>query len=629
MNRCQIQNSHAKDAIVMENEEEANSLWKIIVSSVLFVVALLGSNVGLQWFNNQTLLLVWYGLTFLIIGLDVMREAWEYAFKRDYFSEYMLMTIACIGAFAIGKYPEAVAVMLLYRIGEALQDRSVARTRRNIQQLLAFKPTSATVIEDGKEVSKSPADVSVGDEIEVKAGERVPLDGVLLTNATALNTAALTGESLPRIIETGQEVMAGMIAVDGVLRLKVTRPDSQSMVSRILKMVEEASERKAPTELFIRRFAHIYTPIVIILAVFTVLFPYLFSLLKPDYVYIFSEWFRRSLIFLVISCPCALVISVPLGYFAGIGLASKRGILFKGSNFLDAITEIDLVMFDKTGTLTTGEFAVQSVEGLDEETIKTVASIEKSSNHPLAKAISRYCPTDTILPAKEIAGYGLQTDEWLIGNLKLLENEHVFFSDALKNIPETVVAVAKYGRYVGHFTLADTLKDDAKQAISSLPVRAEILSGDRQELVSKVASQLGVRHAYGDLLPEGKLEYIEKAQKRGLRVAFVGDGINDAPVLAKSNVGIAMGGLGSDMAIETADVIIQTDQPSKVTEAIAIGRHTRRIVNQNISLALGVKGLVMLLGVMGWANLWMAVFADSGIALLAVLNSARIFLYRK
>ena len=608
------------------HEEEQMAWWKIILSGVMLVVGIAAPYIGLTILDDQWISLAWYVVAFAFVGLPVMKEAWEWAAKGDVFSEFMLMTIACIGAFAIGEYPEAVAVMLLYCIGEALQDRAVDRARDNIRALVAFRPTLARVVVDDTTVEKQPAEVAVGDVIEVKAGERVPLDGTLLSDSASLNTAALTGESMPRTMEKDEEVMAGMIAVDQVLRLKVTRPESQSAISRILKMVEDAAERKAPTELFIRRFARIYTPIVVMLAALTILLPYLYSLFDANFTYVFNDWFRRALVFLVISCPCALVISVPLGYFAGIGSASKRGILFKGSNYLDAITEVDLVMFDKTGTLTTGEFAVQSVEGLDEEALKTVSAIEKSSNHPIAKAIVRYRPTDEKIDAKDIAGHGLQTDEWLVGNLKLLERENVFFPDALRNIPETVVCVAHLGRYVGHIILADKVKDDAKQAVESLPVRVEMLSGDRQELVSKVASSLGIRKAYGDLLPEGKVKHIEQAKYMGQRVAFVGDGINDAPVLALSDVGIAMGGLGSDMAIETADIIIQTDQPSKVADAIRIGKYTRRIVNQNIWLALIIKALVMLLGLLGLANLWMAVFADSGVALLAVLNSSRIFL---
>ena len=599
--------------------------WNVILSGGMLVIGLLFPYLGLDFVEKPQFLLAWYLLAFAFVGLPVMKEAWETALKGDVFSEFMLMTIACIGAFAIGEYPEGVAVMLLYCIGEALQDRAVDRARDNIQELIAFRPTVAKVVVQGKIMEKSPEEVQVGDILEVKAGDRVPLDGKLVSASAAFNTAALTGESLPRTFETGGEVLAGMIAVDAVSHLEVVRPASESAVSRILNMVESAAERKAPTELFIRRFARIYTPIVIGLALLTVVCPYLYGIFDSQYSYVFTDWFRRALVFLVISCPCALVISVPLSYFAGIGLASKHGILFKGSNYLDAITEVDVVAFDKTGTLTTGEFAVQSVVGLDQEALQTVAAMEKSSNHPIAQAILKYCPTEENISSQDMAGYGLKNDEWLVGNLKLLDREQVSYADALRSIPETVVAVARKGKYIGHIILADTIKEDAKKAISDLPVRAEMLSGDRQELVTKVAADLGISHAYGDLLPDGKVLHLQNVKNAGERVAFVGDGINDAPVLALCDVGIAMGGLGSDMAIETADVIIQTDQPSKVACAMRIGRYTRRIVNQNIALALGVKAVVMLLGLLGFANLWMAVFADSGVALLAVLNAARIF----
>lgn len=608
-----------------EHTEEQMPWWNVILSGGMLVIGLLFPYLGLDFVEKPQFLLAWYLLAFAFVGLPVMKEAWETALKGDIFSEFMLMTIACIGAFAIGEYPEGVAVMLLYCIGEALQDRAVDRARDNIQELIAFRPTVAKVVVQGKIIEKSPDEVQVGDILEVKAGDRVPLDGKLVSASAAFNTAALTGESLPRTFETGGEVLAGMIAVDAVSHLEVVRPASESAVSRILNMVESAAERKAPTELFIRRFARIYTPIVIGLALLTVVCPYLYSIFDSQYSYVFTDWFRRALVFLVISCPCALVISVPLSYFAGIGLASKHGILFKGSNYLDAITEVDVVAFDKTGTLTTGEFAVQSVVGLNQEALQTVAAMEKSSNHPIAQAILKYCPTEENISSQDIAGYGLKNDEWLVGNLKLLDREQVSYADALRSIPETVVAVARKGKYVGHIILADTIKEDAKKAISDLPVRAEMLSGDRQELVTKVAADLGISHAYGDLLPDGKVLHLQNVKKAGERVAFVGDGINDAPVLALSDVGIAMGGLGSDMAIETADVIIQTDQPSKVACAMRIGRYTRRIVHQNIALALGVKAVVMLLGLLGFANLWMAVFADSGVALLAVLNAARIF----
>lgn len=606
----------------------------------MLLAGIIMSAAGVEWFASQTVRLVWYVVAFLPVGLGVMKEAWEQAAKGDVFSEFMLMSVASIGAFVIGEYPEAVAVMLFYCIGETLQDMAVDRARDNIKSLMEFRPDHASVVSGQSVVVKAPADVRPGDIIEVKPGERVPLDGELIGSAAAFNTAALTGESVPRTIEQGGEVLAGMISSDSVVRLRVLRPESQSAVSRILSMVEEASERKAPAELFIRKFARIYTPVVIALAVLTVVVPWLWSLADAGFAYDFDTWFYRALIFLVISCPCALVISVPLSYFGGIGAASKHGILFKGGNYLDAITHIDTVVFDKTGTLTTGEFTVVRVDGEDRDgLIDTVAAIERGSNHPIAKAIVAAAKNAnlTATDVKDVPGYGLTAvvdgHSWAVGTLKLLEREGVAYPAELASVPETIVACAKDGRYEGCLFLADTLKEDACRAVSQLRQngvgRVEILSGDKQALVDRVAGELKVDKGYGDLLPEGKVSHIEEARRGGRNVAFVGDGINDAPVLALSDVGIAMGALGADMAIETADVVIQTDQPSKVAAAIRIGRRTRRIVAQNITFAIGVKVLVMALGLVGIANLWGAVFADVGVALLAVLNSTRIFFHNK
>lgn len=606
----------------------------------MLLAGIIMSAVEVEWFASQTVRLVWYVVAFLPVGLGVMKEAWEQAAKGDVFSEFMLMSVASIGAFVIGEYPEAVAVMLFYCIGETLQDMAVDRARDNIKSLMEFRPDHASVVSGQSVVVKAPADVRPGDIIEVKPGERVPLDGELIGSAAAFNTAALTGESVPRTIEQGGEVLAGMISSDSVVRLRVLRPESQSAVSRILSMVEEASERKAPAELFIRKFARIYTPVVIALAVLTVVVPWLWSLADAGFAYDFDTWFYRALIFLVISCPCALVISVPLSYFGGIGAASKHGILFKGGNYLDAITHIDTVVFDKTGTLTTGEFTVVRVDGEDRDgLIDTVAAIERGSNHPIAKAIVAAAKNAnlTATDVKDVPGYGLTAvvdgHSWAVGTLKLLEREGVAYPAELASVPETIVACAKDGRYEGCLFLADTLKDDACLSVSQLRQngvgRVEILSGDKQALVDRVAGELKVDKGYGDLLPEGKVSHIEEARRGGRNVAFVGDGINDAPVLALSDVGIAMGALGADMAIETADVVIQTDQPSKVAAAIRIGRRTRRIVAQNITFAIGVKVLVMALGLAGIANLWGAVFADVGVALLAVLNSTRIFFHNK
>lgn len=619
--------------------EERNFL-KPAVSLAMLLAGIIMSAAGVEWFASQTVKLVWYVVAFLPVGLGVMKEAWEQAAKGDVFSEFMLMSVASIGAFVIGEYPEAVAVMLFYCIGETLQDMAVDRARDNIKSLMEFRPDHASVVSGQSVVVKAPADVRPGDIIEVKPGERVPLDGELIGSAAAFNTAALTGESVPRTIEQGGEVLAGMISSDSVVRLRVLRPESQSAVSRILSMVEEASERKAPAELFIRKFARIYTPVVIALAVLTVVVPWLWSLADAGFAYDFDTWFYRALIFLVISCPCALVISVPLSYFGGIGAASKHGILFKGGNYLDAITHIDTVVFDKTGTLTTGEFSVVRVDGEDRDgLIDIVAAIERGSNHPIAKAIVAAAKNAnlTATDVKDVPGYGLTAvvdgHSWAVGTLKLLEREGVAYPAELASVHETIVACAEDGRYEGCLFLADTLKDDACRAVSQLRQngvgRVEILSGDKQALVDRVAGELKVDKGYGDLLPEGKVSHINEARRGGRKVAFVGDGINDAPVLALSDVGIAMGALGADMAIETADVVIQTDQPSKVAAAIRIGRLTRRIVAQNITFAIGVKVLVMALGLAGMANLWGAVFADVGVALLAVLNSTRIFFHNK
>ncbi len=615
-------------------EEEEMSWWKPALSLALLLAGIIMSAMGVQWFQNRWVQFAWYAVAWLPTGLGVLREAIEEAREGEIFSEFLLMSVASIGAFAIGEYPEAVAVMALYCIGEALQDRAVSRARGNIQSLIAFRPDHAVVVRDGKHETINPADVKVGDIVEVKPGERVPVDGNLMGEAAAFDTAALTGESMPRVIEGGDEVLAGMIASDSVVRLKVLRPASESAVSRILHMVEEATERKAPAELFIRRFAKVYTPIVVALAVLVVVLPWLYSLAVPSSPYDFSEWLHRALIFLVISCPCALVISIPLSYFAGIGAASRRGILFKGSNYLDAMAHVDTVVFDKTGTLTTGRFSVTQVEGLNNEQLATVAAIEQESTHPIAAAIIEHCPPAqvSVNDLKNIAGYGLSatldSKTWLVGTTRLLEHEGVLYPTGLKDVAGTIVAVAVDGKYAGHILLSDKPKEDAARAIAHLNregIETVMLSGDKQALADQVASQLGIISAHGDLLPQDKVEHIERLMAGGERqVAFVGDGINDAPVLAMSDVGIAMGALGSDMAIETADVVIQTDQPSRVADAVTLGRRTRRIVMQNIAFAITVKVLVMILGVLGIANMWQAVFADVGVALLCVLNSLRL-----
>jgi len=623
-----------------EGDEEGWHQWiRPVISFVMLAAGICLTYAGCEWFGGYVRLL-WYLVAYLIVGVNVMKEAVESVSQGDVFNEFMLMSIASIGAFAIGEYPEAVAVMLFYCIGENLQDRAVASARKNIKSLVEFKPESARLInDDGLAVMTAVADVKVGDTIEVHPGERVPLDGVLLNGASSFDTAALTGESVPRTISEGDNVLAGMISTDSVVKLKVSRLASESAVSRILNMVEEATERKAPAELFIHKFARIYTPVVCGLALLVVAVPYLLSLAGIcDYE--FKKWFERALTFLVISCPCALVISIPLSYFAGIGAASKRGILFKGSNFIDSIARLSTVVFDKTGTLTTGKFRVAAIDGLDAGDLSAVASIEQSSSHPIAKALLEHCSSAGIgvdadvANMKDIAGYGLSGEiggkRYLVGNARLLAKEGISYPDGLNNVEDTIVAVAKDGKYIGHILFSDTIKDDAAKAVEQLKekgIGSVILSGDKQALVDKVAKSLGVDEGHGDLLPQDKANHVEslkeKAKGSGCYVAFVGDGINDAPVIALSDVGIAMGAMGSDMAIETADVVIQTDQPSRVAEAIDIARNTNKVVKENIIFAIACKVAIMILGVFGLANMWAAVFADVGVALICILNSLR------
>ncbi|WP_289121012.1 heavy metal translocating P-type ATPase [uncultured Bacteroides sp.] len=616
--------------------------WKAGLSFILLISGIIMNALDFAFFHKEYVALAWYIVAYLPVGLPVLKEAWEGMKEKDYFSEFTLMVVATIGAFYIGEYPEGVAVMLFYTIGELFQGKAVDKAKRNIGALLDARPEKALVLRDNSLITESPKNVKVGEIIEIKSGERVPLDGVMLNEVAAFNTAALTGESVPRNIREGEEVLAGMIVTDKVIRIKVTRPFDKSALARILELVQNASERKAPAELFVRKFARIYTPIVIGLAVLIVLFPFVYSFIDTQFAYVFNDWLYRALVFLVISCPCALVVSIPLGYFGGIGAASRLGILFKGGNYLDAITKINTVVFDKTGTLTQGTFEVQeckSASGIKEkELIKLVASVESNSTHPIAKAIVNYAKLQNVelLPvtgAKEFAGFGLEamingTPVW-VGNCRLLSKFNIKYPAELLQITDTMVICAIGTDYAGYLLLADTLKEDAKKAIDDLKMlhikNIQILSGDKQSIVTNFAEKLGISKAYGDLLPEGKVKHLEELrQDEANRIAFVGDGMNDAPVLALSHVGIAMGGLGSDAAIETADVVIQTDQPSKVAEAIKVGKLTRRIIWQNVSLAFGVKLLVLILGAGGIATLWEAVFADVGVALLAIMNAVRI-----
>ncbi|WP_439584318.1 heavy metal translocating P-type ATPase [Dyadobacter bucti] len=570
-------------------------------------------------------------IAYVLAGHKTIQIAFRRVIRGDFFNEFTLMTTATLGAFYIGEFAEGVAVMIFYELGELFQDLAVNRSKRSIKALLDVRPDKVTVKRDGGNKVINPSDAAIGDIIMVKPGEKVALDSELLTESASFNTAALTGESKPDTKEKGSAVLAGMINLDRAIELKVTTAFKDSKLSRILEMVQDATARKAPTQLFISKFAKTYTPIVFFLALAIIIIPYFFV---EDYV--FNQWLYRGMVFLVISCPCALTISIPLGYFGGIGLASRNGILFKGSNFLDVMTKVDTIVMDKTGTLTKGVFKVQQVQtSLDkEEFLYLTSSLESASTHPVARAVIEYQqdkkiedPTDV----EEISGHGLKGKvagkELLAGNLKLLDKFSISYPDDIKQIQETIVVVAVDGKYAGYITIADEIKEDATQAIKdmhALGIKTVMLSGDKNAVAQKVAKELGIDEAYGDLLPEGKVEKVQAFKDAGKRLAFVGDGVNDAPVVALADAGIAMGGLGSDATIETADVVIQNDQPSRIVSAIRAGKITRSIVWQNIILAMSVKAIVLLLGAGGIATLWEAVFADVGVALLAILNAFRI-----
>lgn len=639
---CAHTHECAPEKHIEKKESIFAEYWKVGLSFILLISGIIMNALELPFFREGYFSLIWYVVAYLPVGLPVMKEAWESMKDKDYFSEFTLMFVATLGAFYIGEYPEGVAVMLFYSVGELFQEKAVDKAKRNIGALLDVRPEEAAVVRDGRVIIENPQNVKVGETIEIKTGGRVPLDGMMLNEVAAFNTAALTGESVPRSIRMGEEVLAGMIVTDKVIRIKVIRPFDKSALARILELVQNASERKAPAELFIRKFARVYTPIVIGLAVLIVLLPFIYSLITPQFFFTFNDWLYRALVFLVISCPCALVVSIPLGYFGGIGAASRLGILFKGGNYLDAVTKINTVVFDKTGTLTKGTFEVQSCNcesGVsEEELIRMIASVESSSTHPIAKAVVNYAgrrdiELSSVTDSKEYAGLGLEAAvngiQVLAGNGRLLSKFQIEYPPELLSVTDTIVVCAIGNKYAGYLLLSDSLKEDAKIAIQNLKAlgiqNIQILSGDKQSIVSNFAEKLGISEAYGDLLPDGKVKHLEELrQHTENQVAFVGDGMNDAPVLALSNVGIAMGGLGSDAAIETADVVIQTDQPSKVAEAIKVGKLTRRIVWQNISLAFGVKLLVLILGAGGLATLWEAVFADVGVALIAIMNAVRI-----
>jgi len=630
------QHEHSDDDGHNHGAEEPSGLvghWPLLTAlAMIIVMMVLEYGFGIV-FNNIIQLAIFIP-AYLLAGYDVLAMAFRKAMRLDFFNEFFLMSVATIGAFAIGSYSEGVAVMVFYSIGEWFQDSAVSNAKRSIKALLDIRPDSVDVIRDGKVMNVLPAEVQIDEIIQVKPGEKVALDGILTSDRATFNTAALTGESRPDNKNKGESVLAGMINLNQLAELKVTALFKDSKLSKILEMVQDATARKSQTQLFISRFAKVYTPIVFLLAVLLVAVPYFFV---ADYN--FSDWLYRGLVFLVISCPCALVVSIPLGYFGGIGLASKNGILFKGSNFLDVITTVNTVVMDKTGTLTKGVFDVQEVvvaNGYNEkEFVRITAALESKSTHPIALAVKKYAGDEIsgikIEQVEEIAGHGLKGvidgREVLAGNAKLLKKFSIAYDNAINEITDSVVVVAIDKVYAGYITIADEVKEDAKQAIAdmhALSIKTVMLSGDKQSVVSKVAAFLGIDEAFGDLLPENKVQKVQELKDKSLKIAFIGDGVNDAPVVALADAGIAMGGLGSDATIETADIVIQNDQPSKIVTAIKIGKITRSIVWQNISLAMIVKVALLILGAGGVATLWEAVIADVGVALLAILNAVRI-----
>jgi Cd2+/Zn2+-exporting ATPase len=604
-----------------------------IVSFVLLLVALLFDNYFPQsWFNGW-IRIVWYVIAYIPVGFPVLKDAFHSIRSGTVFSEFFLMSVATIGAFGIGQYAEGVTVMLFYAIGELFQMMAVQKAKSNIKSLLDERPDVANVVQGQTVVEIKASEVSIGSIIELKPGEKLALDGKLLSDYATFNTAALTGESKPDSKSKGETILAGMINLNSIARIEVTTAFKDSKLSEILEMVQDATAKKAPTELFIRKFAKIYTPIIVYLAIAIFLVPILFV-----ETYVFKDWLYRALIFLVVSCPCALVISIPLGYFGGIGAASKNGILFKGSTFLDTMAAIQVVVMDKTGTLTKGVFKVQKVVSIgifEADLVTYTAAIEAKSTHPVGSAILEYANNATnktvVSDVTEISGLGLKGvadgKEILVGSPKLMNKFNIDYDKQLDAIPFTIIIVAIDKKYSGYFLIADEIKEDAKTAIESLHqlnIKTILLSGDNQAVVSAVAKELNIDEAFGDLLPENKVEKVTALINQKLKVAFVGDGVNDAPVIALAQAGIAMGGLGSDATIETADIVIQNDQPTKIFTAIAIGRKTKQIVWQNISLAFSVKLIVLILGAGGLASMWEAVFADVGVALLAILNAVRI-----
>lgn len=577
--------------------------------------------------------LLYYTIAYLLVGIPVLKMAWKNILKGEVFNEFFLMSIATLGAFYLGEYAEGVAVILFYVIGEHVQEMAVARSRRSIRNLIDQRPATVELKRGGDWKVSEAAFALPGDLVRLKAGERVALDGVLTGPAASFNTAALTGEPVPQVKQKGESVLAGMINLEKVTEMKVTSLYSESTMAKLMHLIEKASKQKAPTQRFITRFAKVYTPVVVFLALAITFLP---AIWVENY--LFETWLYRALVFLVISCPCALVVSIPLGYFGGIGAASRNGILFKGSDYLDKLAKADTVALDKTGTLTHGNFSVQQVKteaAAPDNFLHLVGALESYSTHPIARAILEYTgkvPPLEMKNVQETAGLGIYGEingmKVAAGSTRLLKQLNVAYDPKLDRIPETIVTVAINGVYAGYLLIADEVKEDAAEIVQQLKDQGvehiAMLSGDKPAVVEALAKRLNIPEAYGGLLPQDKLLQVEKWIKEGRTVAFAGDGLNDAPVITRADIGIAMGALGSDAAIETADVVIQTDQPSKIAKAIKIGKQTKHIVWQNIALAFGVKLLILALGAGGIASLWEAVFADVGVALLAILNAVRL-----
>ena len=607
--------------------KQKKTLWRILGAGVLFAVLFAVPVQG-------SLRLGLYLIPYALVGWDVLWKALRNMKNGQVFDENFLMSVATIGAMAVGEYPEGVAVMLFYQVGELFQSVAVSRSRRSIAQLMDIRPDCAYVEREGEIVETDPEEVAVGEIIVIKPGERVPLDGLVREGSSALDTAALTGESLPRDVGPGEEVISGCVNLSGVLRVEVSKPYGQSTVARILDLVENSSEKKAKAEHFITKFARYYTPVVVFAALALAVIP---SLLDGQW----GVWVPRALNFLVVSCPCALVISIPLSFFGGIGGASRQGILVKGSNYLEALAHAGVVAFDKTGTLTQGSFSVTQVkvwEGKGEDLVETAALAEQYSSHPIARAIrSAWGGSQTqgrVEEVEEIAGRGVQAkvdgNTALVGSRKLLEEAGITLPEQ-EELPGTAVHVAVQGRYLGYLLVADRVKQGAAQALQELKrsgVRETVmLTGDNQYSAQYVAGELGIDRFYAQLLPGDKVEKVEellKEKRPGEHLVFVGDGINDAPVLSRADIGVAMGALGSDAAIEAADVVLMDDDLRKLAAAVSIARKTLTIVRENVVFALGVKFLVLVLSALGYANMWAAVFADVGVSVIAILNASRM-----